>query len=199
MKKMDLMKAMNGIDEQFLLEADPYEKAVRCSFSLRRNWKLVSAFAVLLLAVGIFYPFYKSAPFGGSGSDNAAPAPAPIAAYDTELAKDMSGFDLLPETMAGGKLSDSYMPDEHTAVAVYGDENGNEAFRVIRQDIPFTQTSGEAKDDASERKEAESTASSEEIQTVYWEDNGFYYCLEIRVSGEEDSGELIGEAIRSIR
>ena len=202
MKKMDLMKAMNGIDEQFLLEADPYEKAVRRSFSLNRSWRMVSAFAVLLLAVGIFFPFYQRK--GAPTYNNFAGDSAPITEYASQEDKATAGFELLPQTLAGGTLSESYVEEDLSVVAVYRDSEGKEICRVIRQNTSFEAAAAQLEDETSQSAAESETdtmqyAREKRIETVYWENNGFYYCLEIRVTGDTDSGELIAEAIGSIR
>ena len=202
MKKIELLKAMNGIDEQFLLEADPYEKKIRRSFSLNRSWRMVSAFAVLLLAVGIFFPFYQRK--GAPAYNNFTSDSAPIAVYESEQAKVAEGFELLPQTLAGGTLSESYVEEDLSVVAVYRDSEGKETCRIIRQNTSFESAAAQTKDETTQSAaegEADTMqyAREEKIETAYWENNGLYYCIEIRVDGDTDSGKLIAEVIGSVR
>ena len=203
MKNTDLLKAMNGIDEQFLLEADPYQKKVRRSFTFKRSWKLVSAFAVLLLAVGIFYPLYNRPVFNNFASDS-----TPSAAYDVMEEKAVTEEEMqelfveLPETIAGSSLSESYIRDEHSSAAGYCDSEGRETFLVLRQDIPFTYPSVmPSSDNGREMQDAlpyTTVIENSDGCSVYWEKDGFYYCLEIRGS-ENCSADIIAEAVGSIR
>ncbi|MDO5439204.1 MAG: hypothetical protein Q4F09_04140 [Erysipelotrichaceae bacterium] len=203
MKNTDLLKAMNGIDERFLLEADPYQKKVRRSFAFKRSWKLVSAFAVLLLAVGIFYPLYSRPVYNNFTSDS-----APAIAYDSKeekAAEEESMVELfaqLPETIAGSRLSESYIRDEHSSAASYCDGEGKETFLVLRQDIPFTYPSVmPASDNGREMQDAlphTTVIENSDGCSVYWQEDGFYYCLEIRGS-ENCNAEIIAEAVSSIR
>ena len=172
MIQRDLIEAFSDINDTYILEADPYQKKIRKTYSIRQAALPLSFAMVLLLVFSISIQMQpKSAIVPASGKEE----------YESSI-KAENGFEKLPDSIAGKRLKNVYS-EGNTWIAEYIDEAGNVVLEVSKtlleeNTIPF-----------------ELIELSSEF--IYWTDEEYIYTL--KDPGMDISEEEIQKIIYEIK
>jgi len=201
MKEMDLLRAMNDIDDKYIEEAAPGEPVKKPLF--RKYYRQFTAgagvFAVLLFAfVWVRVSNYRmgSTASGGAAMD-AAPQMAESAVEETDNKSADAGYGSLTATSAAAMAftyPESYR--EYTVVSeeeteeglavVYRDEQGKEGLRIIFSREPNSFNASMPQAEAEEARMA---------KDAVWTDGEWTYRI---VLAEEISAEELQELMNEI-
>ena len=153
MKKEDLLRAINDIDDDLILEAAPVKIRKRKWFSWERMLPLASAAAVIVMIVVT----------GSAGmTKNASGGSAFVVDKSEEAVADF----FYPQQYGSGTAAISYQ-QEDTVTVEYSDSEGNVVMTVTREKIGV--------DTATDYGISKETLAEDEAAFSYQWDNGEYH------------------------